>query len=134
MQNITGTMTTFLAAIAGISLFVGGVGVANIMLFSLGERTREIGIRYAVGATVRDITIMFLLESIFLCGTGGVLGVSLFAYSVGLFRVLADIPAKLSLNIVLLALFVSMTVGLLAGIYPALLARLVTPVEALRSL
>ncbi len=134
VQDITGTMTLFLATIAGISLFVGGVGVTNIMLVSLGERTREIGIRYAVGATVRDITIMFLLESIILCGAGGVLGVSLCAYGVVLIRVLAEIPAQLSLNIVLLALFVSMTVGLLAGIYPALRARRVTPVEALRSL
>ncbi len=133
-QNITGVMTLFLATIAGISLFVGGVGVTNIMLVSLGERTREIGIRYAVGATVRDITLMFLLESIILCGAGGVLGVSLCAYGVVLIRVLASIPAQLSLNIVLLALFVSMTVGLLAGIYPALRARRVTPAEALRTL
>ncbi len=134
VQDITRTLTVFLATIASISLFVGGVGVTNIMLVSLGERTREIGIRYAVGATVRDITLMFLLESILLCGAGGVIGVSLCAYGVVLIRVLADVPAKLSLNILLLALFVSMTVGLLSGIYPALRARRVTPSEALRSL
>jgi putative ABC transport system permease protein len=134
MQGIADSLTLFLAAIAGISLFVGGVGVTNIMLVSLGERTREIGIRYAVGATVRDITAMFLWESVILCGIGGVTGISLCAYGVVLIRALSDIPAKLSIDIMALALCVSLTVGLLAGIYPALRARRLAPAEALRSL
>lgn len=134
VQGIADSLTLFLAAIAGISLFVGGVGVTNIMLVSLGERTREIGIRYAVGATVRDITAMFLWESVILCGIGGVTGISLCAYGVVLIRALSDIPAKLSIDTVVLALAVSLTVGLLAGIYPALRARRLAPAEALRSL
>lgn len=134
MRSIADSLTLFLAAIAGISLFVGGVGVTNIMLVSLGERTREIGIRYAVGATVRDITAMFLWESVILCGIGGVIGISLCAYGVVLIRALSDIPAQLSIDIVALALCVSLTVGLLAGIYPALRARRLAPAEALRSL
>ncbi len=134
MRSIADSLTLFLAAIAGISLFVGGVGVTNIMLVSLGERTREIGIRYAVGATVRDITAMFLWESVILCGIGGVTGISLCAYGLVLIRALSDIPAKLSIDIVALALCVSLTVGLLAGIYPALRARRLAPAEALRSL
>ena len=134
VQGIADSLTLFLAAIAGISLFVGGVGVTNIMLVSLGERTREIGIRYAVGATVRDITAMFLWESVILCGIGGVTGISLCAYGVVLIRALSDIPAKLSIDTVVLAIAVSLTVGLLAGIYPALRARRLAPAEALRSL
>lgn len=134
VQGIADSLTLFLAAIAGISLFVGGVGVTNIMLVSLGERTREIGIRYAVGATVRDITAMFLWESVILCWIGGVTGISLCAYGVVLIRALSDIPAKLSIDTVVLALAVSLTVGLLAGIYPALRARRLAPAEALRSL
>lgn len=134
MRGITDSLTLFLAVIAGVSLFVGGIGVTNIMLVSLGERTREIGIRYAVGATVRTIMAMFLWESVILCGLGGLLGVSLCAYGIILIRTLSDIPASLSTDIVALALCVSLIVGLLAGIYPALRARRLVPAEALRSL
>ncbi len=134
LHEITATMTTFLAAIAAISLLVGGIGVTNIMLVSLGERTREIGIRYAIGACVRDITLMFLMESILLCTVGGVLGLAVCAYGILLLRGPLDIPASLGPDIVLLALAISMAVGLLSGVYPALRARRVTPAEALRSL
>ena len=134
LREINSSMTTFLAAIAAISLLVGGVGVTNIMLVSLGERTREIGIRYAIGACVRDITLMFLVESVLLCAGGGLLGVGVCAYGIIFLRRLLDIPAALGLDIVLLALAISVAVGLLSGVYPALRARRVTPAEALRGL
>lgn len=134
LHEITSSMTTFLAAIAAISLLVGGIGVTNIMLVSLGERTREIGIRYAIGACVRDITLMFLMESVLLCTLGGMLGLGVCAYGIILLRRLLDIPASLGLDIVLLALVISVTVGLLSGVYPALRARRITPAEALRTL
>ncbi len=131
LNEITSSLSIALAAIAAISLFVGGVGVTNIMLVSLGERTREIGIRYSVGANPFDISMMFLLESIILCTLGGVVGLSACAYGIVLLRV-ADIPAVLGFDIVVLALFISIGIGLLAGIYPALRARKATPAEALR--
>ncbi len=134
LAAITDTLTLFLIAIAAISLLVGGVGVTNIMLVSLGERTREIGLRYAVGARVRDIVLMFLLESVLLCGLGGVLGVGVCVYALVVLRQLWDPAPILAPDMILLALGISMTVGLLAGVYPALRARHVTPVEALRSL
>lgn len=134
LTEITDTMTLFLAAIAAISLLVGGVGVTNIMLVSLGERTREIGIRYSVGARVRDIAFMFLLESVLLCSLGGLLGVTICVYALVFLRGLWDPAPVLALDMVVQALVISIAVGLLAGVYPALRARHVTPVEALHSL
>ena len=134
LVEITDTMTFFLASIAAISLLVGGMGVTNIMLVSLGERTREIGIRYAVGARMRDIVLMFLLESVLLCSLGGVLGVAVCTYALVLLRDLWDPAPVLAPAMILQALAISMMVGLLAGMYPALRAQRVTPVEALRSL
>ena len=134
LAEITDTMALFLASIAAISLLVGGVGVTNIMLVSLGERTREIGIRYAVGARVRDIVFMFLLESVLLCSLGGLLGVAVCAYALVFLRELWDPAPVLAPVMILRAIAISMTVGLLAGMYPALRASHVTPVEALRNL
>ena len=131
-------LTLFTTAIAGISLVVGGIGVANIMLVSVTERTREIGIRKAIGATRRAILQQFLLESTVLAGLGGTLGVAIglglsVAAAAVLPRAVADFPAPVvSPGSVVLALGVSLLIGLVAGGYPANRAARLRPIEALR--
>ena len=131
-------LTLFTTAIAGISLIVGGIGVANIMLVSVTERTREIGIRKAIGATRRAILQQFLLESTVLAGLGGLLGVAIglglsFAAGIVLPRVVPDFPVpSVSLGSIVLALSVSLLIGLVAGGYPANRAARLRPIEALR--
>ena len=131
-------LTLFTTAIAGISLVVGGIGVANIMLVSVTERTREIGIRKAIGATRRAILQQFLLESTVLAGLGGTLGVlvGLGVTSIGalvLPRAVDDFPVPVvSWGSVVLALSVSLLIGLVAGGYPANRAARLRPIEALR--
>ncbi len=136
LSQVTGTFTIVLGAIAGISLLVGGIGVMNIMLVSVTERTREIGIRKAVGARRRDLMLQFLMESMLLTLFGGGLGV---AGGWGLSRLMSgfsfggqSVATVVSLNIVLLALGVSVAVGLFFGVYPATRAARLHPVEALR--
>jgi putative ABC transport system permease protein len=130
--DILQILTLVLAAIAGISLLVGGVGVSNIMLVSVSERTREIGLRKALGARTRDITRQFLLEAIALTGLGGIVGL---AGGIGLAR-LAEAVSPLTAVItwwsIVLALGVSVGVGLLFGVLPARRAGRLDPVEALR--
>ena len=131
-------LTLFTTAIAGISLVVGGIGVANIMLVSVTERTREIGIRKAIGATRRAILQQFLLESTVLAGLGGTLGVLLglgisFVGGLILPRAVPDFPAPaVSPGSVVLALTISLLIGLVAGGYPANRAARLRPIEALR--
>ena len=131
-------LTLFTTAIAGISLVVGGIGVANIMLVSVTERTREIGIRKAIGATRRAILQQFLLESTVLAGLGGTLGVLLglgisFVGGLILPRAVPDFPAPaVSPGSVVLALSISLLIGLVAGGYPANRAARLRPIEALR--
>jgi putative ABC transport system permease protein len=130
--QILDTLTLVLAAIAGISLLVGGIGVSNIMLVSVSERTREIGLRKALGARTREITRQFLVEAIVLCGIGGVLGAAL---GVGL-SLAADrftpVPALVTWWSVALAFGVSVLVGVLFGVFPARRAGRLDPVVALR--
>ncbi|HZW04614.1 MAG TPA: ABC transporter permease [Anaerolineaceae bacterium] len=136
-QSITGVLTLFLGGIAGISLLVGGIGIMNIMLVSVTERTREIGLRKAIGARKRDILVQFLTESILLSLLGGLIGILLawgMATLVGAIAAASGTPInpQITLDAVLLATLFSMAVGLLFGIYPANRAAGLQPVEALR--
>jgi putative ABC transport system permease protein len=138
LGNITSVLTLFLAAIASISLIVGGIGIMNIMLVSVIERTREIGLRKAVGATDRDILQQFLIESVLLTFLGGVIGIAIGAVFVTLtWLVLSHVIATgwtfaFPLSAVLIAVFVSAGCGMLFGIYPARQAAKKSPIEALR--
>jgi putative ABC transport system permease protein len=133
LEETSGTMTLLLGAIAGISLLVGGIGVMNIMLVSVLERTREIGIRKALGAREQDIWIQFLVEAALLTFAGGIIGViigwlvSYFVNSTGLMTTLV------TADIVILAVSVSVGIGLFFGFYPAWNASRLNPIEALRS-
>jgi putative ABC transport system permease protein len=131
--QITGVLTVFLGAIAGISLLVGGIGIMNIMLVSVTERTREIGLRKAVGAHRRDILWQFLLEAMTLSVIGGVVGIGLGVVGAETISALVeDFSAVVSPQAVLLATTFSAAVGLFFGIYPARRASLLNPIDALR--
>jgi len=136
-SQITGTLTVLLGAIAAISLVVGGIGIMNIMLVTVTERTREIGIRKAIGARRRDILLQFLIESMVLSGLGGLLGIAagwLIALQIGSIKIAGGtLPQPVvSIPSVLLAFGVSVGIGLFFGIYPANRAAGLHPIEALR--
>jgi len=132
--STTGVLTLMLGAIAGISLVVGGIGIMNIMLVTVTERTREIGIRKAIGARRQDILLQFLIESMFLSGLGGALGILI---GFGLARVLpiavSTLPTPvISTPSVFMAFGISVGIGLFFGLYPANRAARLRPIEALR--
>jgi len=126
------TTTMLLGAIAAISLLVGGIGVMNIMLVSVLERTREIGIRKALGARDTDIWIQFLIESAFLSLVGGLIGVALGWGAAYLVSNVWSMHTLVSVDIVILAVSVSVGIGLFFGFYPAWQASRLNPIEALR--
>jgi putative ABC transport system permease protein len=125
-------MTTLLASIASVSLVVGGIGIMNIMLVSVTERTREIGIRMSIGARRRDILSQFLMESIVLSLLGGFVGVGLGIAGSNLISKFAGWPTFISANSIVIAVFFSAAVGVFFGYYPARKAALLDPIEALR--
>jgi putative ABC transport system permease protein len=135
LNQITGTFTLLLGAIGGISLLVGGIGIMNIMLVTVNERTREIGIRKAVGARRQDIATQFLIESISLTGIGGVLGI-LLGWSIT--QAVERIPQAQGLTLlitpgtVIIAVGVSVAIGVVFGLYPAMRAARLHPIQALR--
>ncbi len=131
--TILGLLTLVLAAIAGISLLVGGVGVSNIMLVSVRERTREIGLRMALGARQRDITVQFLIEAVLLTTIGGLIGMGLGIGVSLLVNALSPIPAVIAWWSVVLAFVVSASVGVFFGVFPARRAGRLDPVVALRT-
>lgn len=133
LGNILGVLTGVLAAIAGISLLVGGVGVSNIMLVSVRERTREIGLRKAVGARPRDIGLQFLLEAVLLTTIGGVTGIALGIGAAQVVAALTPVPSLVTWWSVALAFGVSGAVGIIFGVVPAQRAGRLDPVVALRS-
>jgi len=125
------TLTTLLAAIAGVSLLVGGIGIMNIMLVSVTERTREIGIRMAVGGRKRDILLQFLTESVILSMMGGLLGIGM-AFLVCHIMAVIGIQTAISPVIVMIATIFAALVGVIFGYYPALKAAKLYPIDALR--
>jgi len=135
VTEVSGTLTIFLGAIAAISLLVGGIGVMNIMLVSVVERTREIGIRKALGAQERNIWGQFLTESAFLSFAGGLIGVAVgwgASKLVNNIEIMGEMTTVVSADIVILALVVSVGIGLLFGFLPARRASRLNPIEALR--
>ena len=133
LGDILGVLTGVLAAIAGISLLVGGVGVSNIMLVSVRERTKEIGLRKAVGARPRDIGVQFLLEAVLLTTIGGILGMALGISAALLVDRLSPVPAAITWWSLALAFGVSAAVGIIFGVVPAQRAGRLDPVVALRT-
>ncbi len=132
MTATTDVMTALLAAIASVSLLVGGIGIMNIMLVSVTERTREIGIRMAVGARGRDILLQFLIEAVALSSTGGVLGVLLGVGGAKLITMIKEWPTLVSLQSIIVAFAFSAAVGVFFGFYPARKASQLDPIDALR--
>ena len=131
-QQITAGVAAAMIVIAGIALLVGGVGVMNIMLVNVTQRTREIGIRKALGATRRDVAIQFLVEAVTLTGVGGALGIGFGLGAAVLARIVFDFNAATPVWSVLLGFGVSSVVGLVFGLWPALKAARQDPIEALR--
>ncbi len=130
--SISKIMTILLASIAGISLLVGGIGIMNIMLVSVTERTREIGIRMAVGARGRDVLVQFMIESIFISFLGGIIGIILGVVAAMLVGQFAGWPVVITVSSILLSFVFSTAVGLFFGWYPARKASHLNPIDALR--
>jgi len=121
-----------LGSIAGISLLVGGIGIMNIMLASVTERTREIGIRRAIGAKRKQIIFQFLIETVVLSTIGGIVGLGIGALIPTLITYFAEMPTVITLQSILMPLFISVGVGIVFGLYPAASAAKVDPIVALR--
>ena len=132
IKSTTKTMSLLLGAIAGVSLIVGGIGIMNIMLVSVTERTKEIGIRMAIGAKASDIRIQFLIESFLLSMIGGLIGVALGIIGAHLMHALAGMNIAITASSLLLSLGFSAAIGIGFGYYPAYKASLLNPIDALR--
>lgn len=132
-DTISSTLTTALGAIAGISLIVGGIGIMNIMLVSVSERTREIGIRKALGAKKRDILTQFLIESIVISVVGGIIGIAIGVSGALAFGSFAGIPSGITAPTIIGSFLFSLLIGVIFGITPANKASKLRPIDALRS-
>jgi ABC-type antimicrobial peptide transport system permease subunit len=133
LARATSTMTALLAGIAAISLVVGGVGIMNIMLVAVKERTREIGVRRAVGARKRDVLVQFLVEALTLSTVGGALGIVCGLGACAAMTALLEWPARVSLQAVAVAFGISAVIGIFFGYHPARRAAQLDPIDALRS-
>lgn len=132
IKVVTGVIASVIGCIAGISLLVGGIGIMNIMLVSVRERIREIGIRKAIGARNKDILIQFLIESCALSLIGGIIGIIIGLLGANTVALIANLPFLITWHSIVLGFVVSFGVGIAFGVYPAKCASILTPVEALR--
>jgi putative ABC transport system permease protein len=132
MNTLMGLLTTLLAGIASISLIVGGIGIMNIMLVTVRERTREIGVRKALGAKRSQILIQFLIEAVIITTLGGLIGLGVSYVGAAIIQYLSDFKVTVGLDSVFLSLIFSITIGVVFGIYPANKASQLEPVDALR--
>ncbi len=132
LDQVFGVLTMFVAAVAAISLFVGGIGIMNIMLVSVSERTREIGIRKSIGATNQQILGQFLVEAVMLTMMGGILGVITSFIITGILRLNTDYKPFIQWRVVVVAVGVTLAVGIIFGIVPAIKAARKDPIESLR--
>ena len=132
ISSTSSMMTVLLAAVAGISLLVGGIGIMNIMIVSVTERTREIGLRMSIGATGRDIMMQFLIEAIIISVTGGLLGILLGALATWMIQIFAHWPVQIDPSSVVLSFAVCTVIGIIFGFYPAAKASNLDPIEAIR--
>ena len=140
LDKISKIIKITLGSIAGFSLLVGGIGIMNMMLVAVTERTREIGLRKAMGAKRLDILLQFLIESVIMCAVGGAVGVGLgilagegmAMLAVKIVKIVPEWPAVISLQWVLISVSFSAIIGISFGLYPALKASLLSPIEALR--
>ncbi|KUK74041.1 MAG: hypothetical protein XD91_0185 [Clostridiales bacterium 38_11] len=132
LNEITGVLTLLLGGIAGISLLVGGIGIMNIMLVTVSERTREIGVRKAIGARRSNILFQFLIESSVISGIGGIIGIMLGILVNRIISTAFEIPISASMQVILIAFLFSLFIGVFFGMYPANKASKLKPVDALR--
>ncbi len=132
ISSTSSMMTVLLAAVAGISLLVGGIGIMNIMIVSVTERTREIGLRMSIGATGKDIMMQFLIEAVIISVTGGVLGIIMGGLATWLISIFAHWPVQISISSVVLSFVVCTVIGIIFGFYPAAKASNLDPIEAIR--
>ncbi len=132
ISSTSSMMTVLLAAVAGISLLVGGIGIMNIMIVSVTERTREIGLRMSIGATGRDIMTQFLIEAVIISVTGGVIGILLGAFATWMIKIFVNWPVQIDPSSVILSFVVCTVIGIIFGFYPAAKASKLDPIEAIR--
>ena len=132
MSSTTTIMTGLLGAVAAVSLLVGGIGIMNILLVSVAERTREIGIRLAIGARANQVLMQFLVEAIVLCVIGGLIGMALGFSIAGAASLLLGVPFTFNATIALIAVAFSAIIGVVFGFFPARSAARLDPIEALR--